>query len=451
MSKQLILCDHDPVRLSRLAKEASGDNVLPVRTYSYRNKDGTDNDKTAIIGSPVPEQIKELGTQVSTASIDFLSIALAITAADTFVQRSKATDGWTRRLSVQVPLCEPERWNKVKTDLEQALHFLSGDIWRLTFTSGGYKPPFPRTYRRGEGFVQKKLRGINCVCLFSGGLDSAIGAIDLLSTEGENIPLLVSHAYKGDAGHQDDIASVLGTKGYARFAANVHPVSVDGETELSMRTRSIGFLALSAVAASAVCSVNKLDRISLLVPENGFISLNAPLTPRRIGSLSTRTTHPYFISLIQKIFNAIGIPCEIINPYQLLTKGEMISQCTDRILLSQIVDKTVSCSHWKRTGKQCGYCVPCLIRRSAIHAGNLNENISYERGDLSGVLTEDSRKDDLFAILTAISRWHSNTSIGAWIANSGPLPEEHFSQYKDLFVRGLSEVERFLQSEGVSR
>ena len=40
-----------------------------------------------------------------------------------------------------------------------------------------------------------KLKGLDCVSLFSGGLDSAIGAIDLLAAG--RAPLLVSHAYKG--------------------------------------------------------------------------------------------------------------------------------------------------------------------------------------------------------------------------------------------------------------
>lgn len=55
---------------------------------------------------------------------------------------------------------------------------------------------------------------------FSGGLDSAIGAIDLM--EKGRAPLLVSHAYKGDKTYQDKIA--LAFKGrYSRFEVNADP------------------------------------------------------------------------------------------------------------------------------------------------------------------------------------------------------------------------------------
>ena len=35
---------------------------------------------------------------------------------------------------------------------------------------------------------------------------------------------------------------------------------------------------------------------SLAVPENGLIALNVPLDPLRLGALSTRTTHPFYIA-----------------------------------------------------------------------------------------------------------------------------------------------------------
>jgi len=36
-------------------------------------------------------------------------------------------------------------------------------------------------------------------------------------------------------------------------------------------------------------------RFVLRVPENGLIALNVPLDPLRLGSNSTRTTHPYYM------------------------------------------------------------------------------------------------------------------------------------------------------------
>ena len=61
-----------------------------------------------------------------------------------------------------------------------------------------------------------------------------------------------------------------------------------------MRGRSFNFLAMAMLGLSVVQRINGNDINKIFIPENGYISLNPPLTRRRIGSLSTRTTHPNF-------------------------------------------------------------------------------------------------------------------------------------------------------------
>ena len=423
----------------KLLPKADGD-LLPVQLYGLS---GQWKKGVSVIGNPVVDKIKRLGIQVSDQAIDFLSIALAVTAADTFVRRSEADDGWTRQLIIQLPLHKPNNWHPIKNQLERALHFLSGDIWDFEFGDGGYSPPTP--YVRRDRFHLVELRGLDSACLFSGGLDSAIGAIDLL--EQGRAPLLVSHAYRGDKSHQDSIANLLAGR-YSRFEANPHPLSGNCATDITMRTRSINFLALGAIGANAVQVVSQQNTVDLIVPENGFISLNAPLTSRRIGSLSTRTTHPHFIESIQEIFDAVGMPCMIRNPYQFKTKGEMVVECQNSELLEAIAGHTVSCSHWKRANQQCGVCVPCIIRRAALHAGGLGEPKEYVFEDVSDVLDEVHRKDDLLALLIAIGQ-KATRRVGPWIANSGPLPTGKLKDFEALFLSGLEEVEEFLKFEGV--
>ena len=53
-------------------------------------------------------------------------------------------------------------------------------------------------------------------------------------------------------------------------------------------TRSFLFLAFGLAIAS-------MEELPLWIPENGFASLNLPLTADQRGSLSTRTTHPLFL------------------------------------------------------------------------------------------------------------------------------------------------------------
>lgn len=418
----------------------ASESILPVQLYGLTGQQRGD---ISTIGNPIIEKIKRLGVQISPQVMDFLSIALAITAADTFVRREDATDGWSRQLSIELPLYEPDRWISLAENLRTTFCFLSGDLWEFEFGRGGYSPPDP--YRRRDRFELLKLNELDCVSLFSGGLDSAIGAIDLLN-DGRK-PLLVSHSYTRDKTHQYIIAQSL-TGRHSRFAVNAHPVSANAPPDTTMRTRSCNFLAFGAIAANAVKIINQLDLVDLFVPENGFISLNAPLTTRRIGSLSTRTTHPYFLSLLQGIFDAVEIPCLIKNPYRFKTKGEMASNCKDSQLLNKIVNDTVSCGHWKRSGKQCGYCLPCTIRRAALHVGKIKENNGYFYKNITKVLSDPKKRDDVLALCAAIEQ-RKNRKIGSWISDSGPLPPQYYKDYQMVFLRGLDEVNNYFKAVGI--
>lgn len=410
-------------------------STIPVQIY---NNTGKIRNDLSFIGNPVLDKIKRLGVPLSDAVMDFLSISLAVTAADTFVKRETTADSWTRQLNITLPLCNPMLWYSLKKELESALHFLSGDIWSFEFLERGVAPPIPYEVKSRRELVN--LQELDCVSLFSGGLDSAIGAIDLLSQERK--PLLVSHAYKGDKSHQDGIALALNGR-FSRLAVNAHPISANHQTEITMRTRSLNFLAFGAIGASAIQQINQKDKIDLFVPENGFISLNPPLTNRRIGSLSTRTTHPHFIELIQRIFNAAAIPCTIQNQYQFKTKGEMATECLDQSLLSNIVDHTVSCSHWKRKHKQCGVCVPCTIRRASLYASNIPETESYIFNNIASALNHENKKDDLHALSIAANTINEGNVL-KWVLNSGRLENSKLDNYKALALRGLHEVKDYL-------
>lgn len=91
--------------------------------------------------------------------------------------------------------------------------------------------------------------------------------------------------------------------------------------ELSTRARSIVFYGFAALAASALPDIEPLY---VYVPENGFISLNIPLNPGRMGSLSTKTTHPVFLHHLQDLWDTLGIGATFHSPYKYLTKGEVL-------------------------------------------------------------------------------------------------------------------------------
>lgn len=425
---------HDIEQLKNLPN-----GVMPVHLYGVGNK----KLQIANIGNKILDEVKRLGIEPSDTVMDFLTIALAVTAADTFVLRKDTANGWCRSFSITLPLCQPDVWQANKTHLEQILHFLSGDIWQFNFQAGGQLPPQP--YKLNSRAKLVDLRKKNSVCLFSGGLDSAIGAIDLL--EQGYSPVLVSHSYKGDKKRQQMIVEKLNQSSYAnqfsQFNAIAQPhLNNGGTTEITMRTRSLNFLAFAVVSAYALQEVVQ-QAIDIFVPENGVISINAPLTPRRVGTLSTRTTHPYFIQELQKLFTAVNIPFILKNPYQFKTKGQMIAECANLPLLQQIIPDTVSCSHWKRKNQQCGVCVPCLIRRASLHYANITNDAQYEFNDIRQILIHQDRRDDLFALMSAIHQ-KNHRNMNQWVLQSGSLPIQQLNQFSDIFMNGLNEVEQLL-------
>lgn len=413
-------------------------NVFPVLLYGI-----TDPNLHASIGNAALPALRRLPSKPSIQSFDFLSIALAVTAADTFVDRGDAPDRWCRDLKLVVALCDPTPWVSVAAELETALRFLTGDLWSLEFRPGGSPPP-EINERRTTLTIDVPVN-TDSVALFSGGLDSTIGAFDLLA-RGKN-PLLVSHAYRGDSGIQRNVLQHM-PRQIVRLGANLHPVNLrDTTSDITMRSRSFNFLALAAVAASVVAEVTDTNLVPLIVPENGFIALNAPLTPRRVGSLSTRTTHPYYLGKIQSVFDQIGIPATISNPYEFKTKGEMFRECLDPLALQSAAPATMSCSNWKRKSMACGRCVPCLIRRASFEFAGVPDTSDYVTPLAQGA----EMGDDLLAVQTAILRARAMPAR-AIASRSGPLPlDAHLrSQYEGVVRRGLNEMENFLLARGIA-
>jgi len=234
-----------------------------------------------------------------------------------------------------------------------------------------------------------------------------------------------------------------------RFAANAHPSStLTTHNDVQMRTRSLNFIAFGAVVA-ATLATSKGVPVTLFIPENGFIALNPPLTSRRIGALSTRTTHPHFLAMIQEVFIGLGIPVAIENPFACKTKGEMIAGCADQGTLHAIAHDTVSCGKWKRSGEQCGKCVPCLIRRGSFHAAGWTDPTSYQLAgrDLRAVLDRDEGRDDVLAMVLAARRFPIE-NLSQWVGKAGPLPRDPAYRAKLLEVasRGMTEVRTYLDS-----
>src|SRR5205814_1902742 len=122
----------------------------------------------------------------------------AVFGTDRFVLRSITPDAWTREIDLELDLVDPSPWNARSDRIAAALRFLTGDIWRIGFKDGGARPPS----------WHPKFTDRDCVCLFSGGMDSFIGAANLADAGRQ--PLLVSQASPKEGPTQEYLARQLG-------------------------------------------------------------------------------------------------------------------------------------------------------------------------------------------------------------------------------------------------
>jgi len=317
--------------------------------------------------------LARLGVYPSEIGVDVLILAAHVHAADTRISRaSESQDGWTREIRLIVPVSDLERWTAVAPIFVRMLNFLTGDRWSLAFRAR------PRRFARVAPARPARLFGplFDDLALFSGGLDSLIGAIDAL--EGGRTPLLISHAGEGATSDaQSTIFDALQThyRGRAFDRLRLWMAFPDGFVrgsagENTTRGRSFLFFALGVFAGSGLDTL-----FTLKVPENGLIAVNVPLDPLRLGALSTRTTHPFYIARWNDALQGLGLNSRIENPYWEMTKGEMVATCANATLLRRLIPSSLSCAsptkgRWQGLGTQhCGYCLPCLIRRAALVAG----------------------------------------------------------------------------------
>jgi hypothetical protein len=284
--------------------------------------------------------------------------------------------------------------------------------------------------------------------MLSGGLDSFIGAIDILNKEKD--VWFVGH-YGGGKGvkpYQKNITQKLisqydlSTKQFFNFFAA--PVKPDKYTPMedTTRTRSFMFFAHAIILGSAI------DKDTILyIPENGLISLNIPLTNTRLGSCSTRTTHPYYMGLLQQLLINLGLKIRLYNPYLFKTKGEMIVECKDPEFLKTNISETMSCSHpdlgrYERDARpsHCGNCLPCIIRRAAIEHAYKNDTSTYRDKDF----LRTSASHNLRSFKLGIKDYE-NIKIDAALSIqiSGPI-KNNIDNYCGVYKRGINELKLLL-------
>ena len=387
---------------------------------------------------------------------DLYLLSLVVFAVDKRIPRSLFSDSWTRTMYVNVPVINIAIWNDVRHEVNQMLSYLSGDEWYLEFreaeSDSRYKSPRKRSPQRPD-----YLDNVKAVSLFSGGLDSFCGAYKLLS---EHTPTLFVgfQEYGQLKGLQQSLVDTLNNEFNERrselFSFSARALAPYGEfnlkTENTSRSRSFLFLC-SAITVAEIVGKD----VPVYIPENGFIGLNLPMTASRIGSCSTRTTHPYFLKMFNSLLIRIGVSHKIINPYAFYTKREMVNELKDVPSFRNNIYKTISCSHpcngrWRgyQVPKNCGYCYPCLIRQSSLLDVDATDD-EYGEDVFSEnyiKLTTNAMHSDLVDLLSSIVSAKNSTDMNLKrrISATGRLTADEVDKFLRLYKSTIDDLSEML-------
>lgn len=379
---------------------------------------------------------------------DVLVFAGIVYSVDRLVSRKQySINGLTREFKLSLPTSNTSTWVESKNLLEEMLSFMTGDLWYINFIQANeYKMPICHK--------EFDMSNVSSVTLFSGGMDSLIGAIDIAEiTEGKTF--LASHydsTMGGPKGDQDRVFGMLDQSYPNRFLRFKSPVRIQPcrqkKSELSSRSRSLMFFAIASIVAE---SIGK----PFYVPENGSVSLNYPLSPSRRSACSTRTTHPIMVHQFNKLMKSLGLKTLAINPYEFKTKGEMVQACKNKSILISIIPHSNSCG--KRSQHQfmfdnnsathCGRCMPCMYRKASML--NYKDSTSY---GIKLTTLYASRKgklsNDFFAMLNFLSKPLTREEIKDELLLQGMGILENLNQYVELVVRTRKELTNLVLAEG---
>jgi 7-cyano-7-deazaguanine synthase in queuosine biosynthesis len=314
--------------------------------------------------------------------VDLLEIAAYVYAADANTRRAgkwedDAVEPWGRQFRMVVPVRDLAFWTRadVADLLPRTLRFLSDDTYDFDFELLTTDRP-KQEYLQFGTMEDWPFHSVPRVCLFSGGLDSLSGAVEMAAKR-EPLVLVSHRPVTTLAKRQLNLVKEL----HRRFpdAPLLHiPVWVNKAErlgkEFSQRTRSFLFSALGCAVAQSVGA----DGLRFF--ENGVVSLNLPVADEVLGARASRTTHPQALHLFAELFSLIADrpgdrPFVVDNPFLHLTKREVV----ERIACAgakDLIGLSCSCAHTLHKSKtqwHCGTCSQCIDRRIAVLAADLGD------------------------------------------------------------------------------
>lgn len=308
--------------------------------------------------------------------IDLLVIAAAVEYCDLSVRRPAW--GWARSFDLRVAVHDTEKWCSplVREALEEALAFLTGDRWSVSFVKRR-DPVVKINPRRLELDTPDKV-----IMPYSDGLDSRAVAAIVDDIEKGGL-VRVRLGSKGV-----DCGKVPSKKQRFRTVPFKVRLGKRERVESSARSRGFKFAVITGVAAQ-LASVSRI-----VVTESGQGALG-PILASSGQIYPDYRVHPAFTRRIERLFLALTDK-DVSYEYPRIwnTKGETLAVANSLANPPSWQD-TRSCWQDSRrvsfAGKrrQCGICAACMLRRVSMQSAGINEPTSqYILEDLSATEIE---------------------------------------------------------------
>lgn len=390
---------------------------------------GTSSDRDRNLSLSLPDFIRSVG-HISDRLLDLIEIAVYVHAGDRRVGRGSSNavefHGWRRRFLYRIRVRDHEFWSseQVKEALIGAVEFMTGDAsYEFEFDPGHNTAPTSL-------FDKKEFRvtaGEDAsVSLFSGGLDSLVGALEILENNSGKVYLVSHVSQSGIKRTQNQLIEALREKWPSRirhyqFSSHLHRIKAREETQ---RSRSLLFGSI----AFAIAHTIGLQSINMF--ENGVTSINFPKRQSLMNGRASRTTHPKTVVLLETLFSLIqgGETC-IRNPFLYKTKTDVVTRL-EELGHRELYPSAVSCGVARSISApatHCGGCNQCLDRRFAAYAAEIDEydnGTQYEEDFITKGLTADDKKKSLLDFLRQAQRFAN--------FNPGEFGESHINEITEL-------------------
>ena len=310
--------------------------------------------------------------------LDLLEIAAYAFSADRLIRRGERDDveyhAWARSFEFRIRVRDHTFWfqDEVNHKLSEALTFITGDRDFTFLFQSGHRTPATSLFDQEEFRIEPRQE--TSVMLFSGGLDSLAGVIELLETSHEHVCLVSHQSQPGIMRTQKGLVEALeqqpcykGRISHYPFLCRLKGVRAPEE---SQRTRAFLYTSI----AFALCRALSQDEFS--VYENGITSLNFSRREDLTNARASRTTHPRSLALLQSLFSEIAnCPIQINAPFVWHTKEDVFRKIRS-YGQELLIPSTVSCSRtFQNLGSatHCGTCFQCIDRRLTGYASDCDD------------------------------------------------------------------------------